>query len=192
MASHTITVEQWRSKDSAVLDMMRDGGVTVVDENGKVVLHASIPGARLDCDDEECKAQLAEATKARDEALATSGLAAPHDSSNMTNTNDLTIKLQLSETREKQATEMCTWLTTENQRLRDALKLSKHLDSEIDELLEDAEDDCASRVTAENERDAAIARADHAERELTRVTEQWAEAAFERNQLRELLAGGGA
>jgi hypothetical protein len=63
---------------------------------------------------------------------------------------------------------MCTWLTTENQRLRDALKLSKHLDSEIDELLEDAEDDCASRVTAENERDAAIARAEQAERELER------------------------
>lgn len=49
-------------------------------------------------------------------------------------------KVSLLETREKQAAEMCTWLTAENQRLRDQLALSKHLDSEIDEILEDDED----------------------------------------------------
>jgi hypothetical protein len=47
----------------------------------------------------------------------------------------------LHEVREKQATEMCTWLTSENQRLRDALKLAEHLDGEMDDLLEQSEED---------------------------------------------------
>ena len=37
----------------------------------------------------------------------------------------LEVSCGLAETRERQASEMCTWLTAENQRLRDALKDSK-------------------------------------------------------------------
>lgn len=73
--------------------------------------------------------------------------------------------ISLVEAREKQATEMCTWLTGENQRLRDVAALRKHLDEDIDDMLEDAEDDCVSRVIAENENARLTTRIAELERE---------------------------
>lgn len=56
--------------------------------------------------------------------------------------------VSLVESREKQATEMCSWLTGENQRLRDVAALQKHLDDDIDEMMEDAEDAEVAKLRA--------------------------------------------
>ncbi len=63
----------------------------------------------------------------------------------------LTAHCALVEAREKQATEACTWLTNENQRLRELSTLRKHLDDEIDGVLEDAEEAEVRSVQLEND-----------------------------------------
>jgi hypothetical protein len=60
------------------------------------------------------------------------------------------VHCSLLEVREKQATSMCTWLTAENQRLRDALEIAEHLDGEWDELLEQSEEDVVENAQLQN------------------------------------------
>lgn len=64
---------------------------------------------------------------------------------------ELETSVSLHSTRERQATEACTALTMENQRLRDLVALSKHLDVDIDGVLEDAEEAEVGLVQAQNE-----------------------------------------
>lgn len=75
------------------------------------------------------------------------------------------IKINLLTTRERQATEACTALTMENQRLREQLALTKYIDDEIDEVLEQSEEDCVTAVQLENQVHSLTARLATAERE---------------------------
>jgi hypothetical protein len=142
-----VTFSQFRAGSPAIDYEIRNGGVTVVaDEDGRVLFHVNIPSDELHCTDEDCvaaKAQLAE-------LRASSGLI------NWAEDTRLSAKLA-KEHREASA----NWerLQMETARERDTATHQLRIAlAEVDEYKQHTRE-------AYEERDAAIARAEHSEAE---------------------------